>query len=370
MAQILFLSLFLLVIFGSHFFIFKSISFFIGIFGVYRLWFAAVLIALPLLFVISSVLAHYFFNYFFRAFYFISGLWLALALNLIVALTAIWILFGLSKYFNLNIDFKILGWIGIICSVLFVLYGIWHAYDLKIKNITVGIKDLPEEWYGKKAVQISDVHLGYVYGKDYLQSLVDKVNRLNPDIVFITGDLLDGMDGHLEELVAPLNGLHPVWGTYFVTGNHETYLGVDKAFNALSKTNVKILNDKLEFINGMQLVGLSFPSGEIRESRDFSLVLPSLGFTSSKPSILLYHAPMGVEKAKGAGVNLFLAGHTHVGQLFPLGFITKIIYAGYDYGFHQDGDFSIYTSSGAGTWGPTARTSKDSEITLINFESK
>lgn len=371
MEQLLFLGAFLVVLIGSHFFIYFSFVSFFRIIGIYKIWIGSVIAVLPALFIISSIIAHYYFNYFTRTLYFISGLWLAVALNLILAFLVIWLLIGSSKIFNFNLNLKFLGWLGIFFSFLFLIYGIWNTYDTKIKNITVKIKDLPIEWQNKKAVQISDVHLGYVYGKDRLRFLVDKIKKLDPDIIFITGDLFDGMDGRLGEMVDPLNQLDPPLGAYFITGNHETYLGVDKAFASLSKTKVKILDDAFINIDGLQLIGLSFPSRGINENRNFEEIFGSLpGLDLSKPTILLYHSPMQVVQAKDLGIDLFLAGHTHVGQLFPFEFITNIVYSGFDYGLHTDGDFSIYTSSGVGTWGPTARTSKNSEIVLINFETK
>jgi len=371
MPQVLFLGVFLLMLFGSHLFIFRSLAGFLGIAGVYRIWLGIAIAVLPVLFIISSLVAHYFFNYFTRALYFVSGLWLAFALNLIVAFCAVWLVSGASKFSNISLNLKYFGWLGIILSFLYLIYGIYNAYDIKVKNITVKIKDLPIEWQNKKAVQISDVHLGYVYGKDHLQSLVDRVNGLDPDIVFITGDLFDGMDGHLDELVDPIDQLHPALGTYFITGNHEIYLGVDKAFETLRKTNVKILDDAFVNLGGVQVAGISFPGGGISEGRDFAGVFGSFkGFDPAKPVVLLYHSPTQIAQAKDLGVDLFLAGHTHVGQLFPLELITHFVYQGFDYGFHEDGDLSVYTSSGVGTWGPTARTSKNSEITLINFQVK
>ncbi|MHB9020010.1 MAG: metallophosphoesterase, partial [Minisyncoccota bacterium] len=205
----------------------------------------------------------------------------------------------------------------------------------------------------------------------YFQSIINKIKEIKPDIVFITGDLFDGMDGHLEELVAPIDQLDPALGIYFVTGNHETYLGIDNAFAALSKTKVKILDDAFIDIDGMQITGLSFPNRGVSEGRDFATAFKSLvGLDRSRPIILLYHSPMQIIQAKDLGVDLFLAGHTHVGQLFPLGLITSIVYKGFDYGLYEDGNFSVYVSSGVGTWGPTVRTSKNSEIVLINFQTK
>lgn len=371
MLQFLFLGAFLLVLLGSHFFIYFSLISFFGFIGVYRFWTAMIIFLLPVLFILSSIIARYYFNFFTRGLYFVSGLWLAVALNLIMSFFVIWLALGVSKFFDFNLDLKALGCLAIVFSFLFMIYGVWHTYDTKIKNITVKIKDLPTEWQNKKAVQISDVHLGYVYGKNYLQSLVDKINEINPDIVFITGDLFDAMDSILDDVVTPLNQLKPPLGTYFITGNHETYLGTDKIFQIMNNTKVKILDDSFIDIDGLQLVGLSFPNRQITEIRDFASVFKSLpGLDMARPTILLYHSPTQVAVAKELGVDLFLAGHTHDGQLFPLDLVTKIIYKGFNYGLHVDGDFSIYISSGTGTWGPTARTSKDSEITVINFEAK
>jgi len=371
MPQVLIVIVFLLILIVSHFFIYSSLASFFGVIGVSRIWLGIVISVLPILFILVSLVAHYYFNYFTRALYFVSGLWLAMALNLMVASAVVWIAVGISKLFKFNFDLRALGWVVIIFSIAFLIYGIWNVYDVKVKSITVKIKDLPIEWEDKKAVQLSDVHLGYVFGKDFMQSVVDKVNGLDPDIVFITGDLFDGMDGHLGELVEPINQLNPSLGIYFVTGNHETYLGLDKALAALSQTKVNILDDKFINIDGVQIAGLAFPAGGIQEGRDFASVFKSFsGFDLMKPIILLYHSPTQVLQAKDLGVDLFLAGHTHVGQLFPFEFITKIFYRGFDYGLHEDGDFSIYTSSGVGAWGPTVRTSKNSEITLINFKAK
>lgn len=217
MLQFVFLGLFSLVLFASHFFIYFSLISFLGLISIYRFWTGIIIFVLPALFIISSVFAHYYFNLFTRGFYFVSGLWLATATNLIVSFLVIWIVIGLSKIYDFNLDLKVLGYLAIIFSLLFMFYGIWNTYNTKIKNITVGIKNLPIEWQNKKAVQISDVHLGYVYGKNYLQSLVNKINDINSDIVVNTGDLFDAIDGIIEEVVATLNKLNPSLATSFIT---------------------------------------------------------------------------------------------------------------------------------------------------------
>jgi hypothetical protein len=365
----LFLFIVLVVLGTSHYFIYFSAVNFLNIVGMGKAWLALVIALLPISFIVSSIFAHYYYNFFTKAFYFVSGLWLALAVNLILAFSAIWIIAGFAGFFHVSLNLKILFWIGAIFSFIFMLYGIWSAYDIKIKNIDVEIKNLPAEWQNKKAVMISDVHLGYINGKDFLENVVNRINILNPDIIFIVGDLFDGLDGHLDDVVSPINELGAKNGIYFVTGNHENILGIEKAMEAIRKTKIKVLSDEMAVVDGMQILGISF-QGQI-DTQDLTKTLPNIkGFNSAKPSVLLYHSPIQVEEMKKAGVSLYLAGHTHRGQFFPFEFITSLIYKGYDYGLRQEGDFSIYTSDGVGTWGPTVRTSQKPEIVLINFKSK
>ena len=147
-------------------------------------------------------------------------------------------------------------------AFIYSVYGVWNAFYPRVKEVSVRIKNLPPGWEGKTIVQLSDVHLGHIYKADFLRKVVRTVNGLKPDMVVITGDLFDGMDGSLPSLVTPLNDLIAPDGVYFITGNHETYLGVGKAFSILEKTKVKILNDEVRDIRGLQLIGISYPRGE------------------------------------------------------------------------------------------------------------
>jgi len=256
---------------------------------------------------------------------------------------------------------------SILIAVLFSGWGVWNAYHPRIKNITVKIENLPENWKVKTAVQISDVHLGSVLKRDFMAGIVEKINAQNPEIVFITGDLFDGMDGILGDLVSPVKDIKAPQGTFFITGNHETYLGVSGVLAALKKTPVKVLDDEMMDANGLQIVGVSYPQRGDRKNIE-ETIKNIEGFDPKKSSILLYHNPAGVFEAKASGVSLQLAGHTHTGQLFPFNFITRLIYGEYHKGLHTEGNFSIYTSVGTGTWGPTMRTNNIPEITVIHFE--
>jgi len=365
---IFFLFVFIAILFGSHFFIYFSLVRFLNISAPNtKIWLAVAIFILGISFILASILTHYSENVIPKVLYFSSGLWLGVALNLIIAFAVSWIFVVIARIVGYQFDHKYLVVLSIAFAVIYTGYGVWNVYHPKIKNITVKINNLPEAWKGKTAVQLSDVHLGHIFGEKFMASIVEKVNAQNPNIVFITGDLFDGMDGALDNLVTPLDDIKAPDGTYFVTGNHETYLGVSKAFDVLAKTPVKILNDEMVNVDGMQILGVSFP--ERGASKNIEETIKNIsGFNPNNPSILLYHNPAQEAQAKASGVNLQLAGHTHKGQLFPIFLIDKLIYGKYYYGLFQEGNFSIYTSSGVGTWGPTVRTMADPEIVVIHFE--
>ena len=238
----------------------------------------------------------------------------------------------------------------------------------------ISIKNLPAVWKGKIIVQLSDIHLGQIHGVGDLQNLAAQSNAQNPDLILITGDLFDGMDGELNNFVKPLNSLRAKRGVFFVTGNHETYLGLDKTLAVLKQTRIKILNNETVNLEGLQIVGINYAereeaggsSGKLARKTNF--INASKGFDRTKPGILMHHTPINLEQAKAAGIALQLSGHTHKGQLWPFGLITRLIYGKYHYGLHAMGDFQIYTTNGAGTWGPPLRTGNTPEIPVFRLQ--
>jgi hypothetical protein len=251
-------------------------------------------------------------------------------------------------------------------ALLYSGYGIANALHPRIVRYAVRIKNLPSSWRGKKLVHLSDVHLGRTLGVRFLSRIVSKVNAQNPAMVLITGDLFDGSEGNLSELVTPLNRLSAPQGIYFATGNHETYLGVQHAYAALETTPVKVLDDACVRVDGLQVVGISYP--ERGHSLNFAEKMAKLGgFDPALPSILLYHSPTQVAQAKAAGISLQLSGHVHQGQLFPLQLVTRLIFGKYYHGLHSEGDYTLYTSSGTGLWGPTMRTGNHPEIPVFEL---
>lgn len=196
-------------------------------------------------------------------------------------------------------------------------------------------------------------------------------NQLKPDAIMITGDLFDGMDGDLSEFPPILNKLEVPKGIYFISGNHESYLGMKLAYEVISKTKITNLDDQFRQIDGLQIIGKAYAAEQEYSSPDFKKFMASFkNYQSNMPTLLLYHVPYpsAVYQARDAGVNLMLSGHTHKGQMFPFNFITNMVYKGFDRGLHTDGDFNLYTSVGVGTWGPPMRSGNHPEIVNITLK--
>lgn len=299
-----------------------------------------------------------------RFIYHLAAIWLGLLLYLFLAALATWLIILIIRASGIGANTGVVGMILISTALLYSIYGLWNAANPRIKQIEVTIPNLPESWRGRTAVQISDVHLGTIWGRDFMEKITNKIASINPDMVFITGDLFDGEGDDLAREVQPLKEFSPSRGIYFITGNHETYLGVDKAIQALSGISVVFLRDQVVDVDGVQILGIDYPRHD--QPKDLNLVLGKLD--PQKPNIVLYHSPVHIDQFKRGGVNFQLAGHTHKGQIWPLNYITNRVYGGFDRGLHIDDGYILYTSVGTGTWGPPMRTGNYPEITVINFK--
>ena len=326
---------------------------------------AAALLLLGGSFFLSSLLAHYFNSALTRFFYYASGLWMGILVNLLLGIALYWaILFG-AKLLGSDISGRNVAVFCIASALLLSAYGTYAAKHFAVKKIQVSLPGIPDYWRGKKIVQLSDVHLGFVYREDFIARIKREIETLRPDMIVITGDLFDGSDGDLGWVGDGLRDLQAPEGVYFVTGNHETYLGVDKALKSIVATHIEVLDDARVEKQGLQIIGISYPLRG--QAKDIESAIMHTGFDKAKPSILLYHSPTQIQQAKSAGVSLQLSGHTHLGQLFPFNYVTKMVFKGYDYGLKSEDGFSIYTSNGLGTWGPAMRTDGSPEVVEITL---
>jgi predicted MPP superfamily phosphohydrolase len=249
-------------------------------------------------------------------------------------------------------------------------FALQEARDLGVKRLEIPLRGLPPELDGFSLVQVSDVHYGMLTVNKELSRIVDRVNDLHPDIVVITGDLVDESVSHMEKMKGPLACLKSRQGVFAVTGNHEYYAGVKRAVAIMKGVNIRVLRNEIVVLpGGLQILGIDDPTGYRRMGEpapDFERLVLSLD--SQKPSVLLYHQPIHFEKAASFGVGLQLSGHTHGGQLFPIRYISQMIYPRTP-GLHQIGESYLYVSWGAGTWGPPMRLKAPPELVYIRLRS-
>jgi predicted MPP superfamily phosphohydrolase len=212
---------------------------------------------------------------------------------------------------------------------------------------------------------MSDLHLGPINGVRFCRRLVAKAQSFQPDVVFLPGDRFDGTKGDLDKLVAPLKKLTPPLGIYFSTGNHEEFTDPTHYIEAITRAGIHVLDNELVTVDGVQVAGVFYhtSSSPLR----MKTALEAMRLDRERPSILLNHAPARLPTVEQAGFNLQLSGHTHGGQFLPFTWITNSIYGRFTKGLHRFGALQVYTSTGAGTWGPPLRVGTLPEIVFITL---
>jgi hypothetical protein len=321
-------------------------------------------------------------------FYRVAAVWLALSIKLVLAVAAAWTLYGALRLCGVpESAFRFVAGGCVALALAWSAAGFWAAFHPVLTHVEVTLEKLPDSWRNRTIVQLSDLHLGHFHTPASMERLADRVNALAPDLVVITGDLFDGMADGLPEFVAPLSKLSARQGVFLVTGNHEVYAGLRRCLDLVEKTGIRVLSNEVVEVDGLNLMGVAYPGIKDKsEIRGLEQALdPSAG---QRPLILLFHTPTDIRRdgtrdrrtatywrpdtsfalTRELGVSLQLSGHTHKGQMFPFGHLTRWIYSGYDYGLHREGGFSLFTSSGVGTWGPPMRTGALPEIVVITLK--
>lgn len=262
------------------------------------------------------------------------------------------------------------GLIAISIASLISIYGIWNATNIQLTEVDITLKKLQKPI---RAAHLTDTHLGHFRGSKNLQKIVDIINENKVDVVFFTGDLLDSKIQLKPETMLPLKNLNaPI---YFVEGNHDEYTGVDAIKNYLKSIGVNVLENKVANWAELQIIGLTFMVADSEsvsphansKGPNIKKVLGQLHLNHSKPTVLLHHGPTGVKYANEAGVDLYLAGHTHAGQLWPATHVAKLMFE-YNKGLHNYKGTQVYVSQGTGTFGPPMRVGTQSELTFLNLK--
>ena len=302
-----------------------------------------------------------------HAFYFFL---LALASDLLMTLAKI---AGLGRkrwvrnplFYKRALVFAVAGGVLIIGG-----YALQEARSFRVTRLEIPLRGLPPELDGFSIVQVSDIHYGMLTRNQELSRILGRVNDLRPDMVAITGDLVDESVSHMEEMRVPLSRIKSRYGVFAVTGNHEYYAGVDRAVAIMKAANIRVLRNEMQILpGGLQILGIDDPTGSRRMRQpapDFQRLVS--GIDPQKPCILLYHQPIRFEITASTGIGLQLSGHTHGGQLFPVIYISKRIYPNTP-GLHKFGDSYLYVSWGIGTWGPPMRLKAPPELVYIRLRS-
>jgi len=317
-------------------------------------------------FVIASLLAWRYSHFLVQVLYRISAVWLGTLSFLFLAACSCWLLYGGARVAGLHPNQRVLALLLFGFALLVSLYGVVNAAWTRVRRVSVKLPNLPESWRGRVAALVSDTHLGHVRGYRFMRRIVAMLARLKPDMVLIAGDMYDGTAAKVNELAEPWSNLSPPLGKYFVTGNHEEFTDYTKYVNAVERAGVRVLNNEKVNVDGLQLVGVHFRDSVNDEH--LRGILRRADVDRNRASILLTHAPDRVKIAEEEGISLQLSGHTHGGQFFPFTWITSRIYGKFVYGLQRLGKLLVYTSYGAGTWGPPFRVGTTPEIVLIQFE--
>ncbi len=252
----------------------------------------------------------------------------------------------------------------------FSAYGVRRAFaPPSIDEFAVRVPRLHRAFDGLRIVQVSDIHIGDVLGREFLQDMVRRCNALKPDLVAVTGDLVDGRVERIGSTIAELQGLRSRFGSYFITGNHEFYSGDVAWCAALEQMGLTVLRNRTVTLRDgdaqLDLVGVD-DYGQREQPRGWDLDAAVAGRDPERPAVLLAHQPRAVEEGLAKGIGLQLSGHTHGGQMFPITGLVSALWT-YSAGLYRVGEGHVYVHRGTGFWGPPMRIGSPPEIAAITL---
>lgn len=332
--------------------------------GISKLGAAMALLAMT--FVSASVLARYSRNFLARWYYRAAAVWLGFLSFFFLASAASWLAYAFAKIAKIAWQPQTIADVFFAAALLAGLYGLLNASQVRVKQVMVKLPNLPASWRGRVAALVTDLHLGHVNGYRFAERIVAKLAQFHPDIVLIAGDMYDGTLADARKLAEPLEKISAPLGAYFIEGNHEEFGGRLRYIDALEKSGVRVLDGEKVVVDEMQIVGVHYK--DTVNPQKYRALLKKAEVNPAQASILLTHAPHNLAIAEEEKIGLQLAGHTHGGQFFPFTWITSRIWGPFVYGLKGLGNLLVYTSCGAGTWGPPMRVGTNPEIVMIGFE--
>jgi predicted MPP superfamily phosphohydrolase len=253
---------------------------------------------------------------------------------------------------------------GMMLSMIAIYQGLRPPV---IKDYEVNIPSIPNDMDGKTIVAMSDLHLGSLLGKNWLEARVAQVESLHPDLIVLLGDLFEGHGNPQIEMLPSLKKLSAPLGIWAVPGNHESHGGKNTSMSLIEKANIQVLRNRwVEVQSGLIVAGVDDFHDRYKSVKD---VFPISEVISGRPlgvTVLLSHAPVQAEAAATAGVDLMLCGHTHSGQIWPFGYLVKLFYPLLA-GEYKVKGMTVIVCRGSGTWGPRMRLWNPGEILRITL---
>ena len=345
-----------------------------------RILYLIIFLILSLSYIVAKFLVSYLPLYFYNIVLWIGSFWFALMLYFflfIVLLDFIRLLNWRLDFFPINIKEhylltkQIAAIIILFVVIVIIIFGFINTRIIRTKTLNIEISRKGCKLDRLNAVLVSDIHLSPMDGESFLSNIVTRINSLEPDIIFFAGDIVDDKPSVLNgnNIGSSFLKLKSKYGIYSSTGNHEFITGIKETEKYIENFDLNLLRDSSIRIDD----GFIVAARDDRSKRSFTgeerFPLEKIINETDRryPIILMDHTPFGLDEAERNGVDLQLSGHVHNGQLFPLNFITNMIYEK-GWGYLKKGKTQFYISCGVGTWGPPVRTGSYPEI--VNLKIK
>jgi uncharacterized protein len=379
LSFIVFFSVFLLIYGSSNYYIFiRGLQSLPKISSV-RIIYVAIFLFISLSFIAGRVLEKYFICGFSEIMIWIGSFWFGFMLYFFLSIVFIDILRLADKLFfifpalitsNPAASRLVAMIFVLIVSSIAVGIGAYNASSPKVKTLEIELPRKGSKIKSLKVALASDIHLGTIIKNSRLETLIDTVNSLNPDIILLAGDIVDEDIAPVikNNLGETLRGFKSKYGVYAVTGNHEFIGGADAACEYLEAHGIRMLRDKTDKINDSFYLAGREDAAKLNFTNKPRLPLEEVIKDADKnyPIILMDHSPFKVDEAVSNGIDLMLSGHTHNGQLWPINYIVGLIFK-VSYGLEEFGATKVYVSCGYGTWGPPARLGSTPELVEMNI---
>jgi predicted MPP superfamily phosphohydrolase len=348
----------------AHWFIYRTLIVFWPLSPSATLALGTALFVLAFSFIAAALLGFNYSNRMVTAFYRFAVVWLGFLNFFFWAACLCWLAVLALALVGVHADKPLIAGVLFSLAAATSIYGLVNARLIRVRHIPIQLPGLPASWRGRTALVVSDLHLGHVNGAGFSRRIRSMAASLNPDIVFYPGDFFDGGEVDADAVAEPLRDLAPPLGSYFSTGNHDEFGNAAHYDEALARANIRVLTNEKVTVDGLDIAGVSYgDTGPIR----LRATLAGLHLVPGRATILLNHVPSRLPIVEQAGISLQLSGHTHGGQLFPFTWFTRRVFGKFTYGLQRFGGLQVYTSSGAGTWGPPMRVGTRPEVAVLTF---